>query len=94
MIAAQEAKSLGLVNHVVANREELMTLANKIIGKIAGKGPVAVANVIKSVNAGFGFENKGYEAEATYFAECATTQDFREGTSAFIEKRQPDFTGK
>jgi enoyl-CoA hydratase len=94
MISAQEAKSLGLVNHVVANNEELMSLANKIMNKILAKGPVAVTNVVKSVNAGYGFENAGYEAEAKYFAECATTEDFKEGTSAFIEKRKANFTGK
>jgi enoyl-CoA hydratase len=94
LITAQEAKTLGLVNHVVANKEELMTLAYKIMAKIGSKGPVAVANVIKSVNAGFGFEDAGYEAEANHFAECTTTYDFKEGTSAFIEKRQPTFKGE
>jgi enoyl-CoA hydratase len=94
LISAEEAKSLGLVNHVVATRDELIALAQKMIGKIISKGPVAVANVIKAVNAGFDFERSGYHAEATLFAECATTQDFKEGTTAFIEKRQAKFTGK
>jgi enoyl-CoA hydratase len=94
LITAAEAKSLGLVNHVVANREELMTLATKIVTKIISKGPVAVAYAIKSVNAGFGFEDKGYHTEATLFADCTTTQDFKEGTSAFVEKRPANFTGK
>lgn len=94
LITAQEAKALGLVNHVVANREDLMALAHKIMGKVIAKGPIAIANSIKSINAGFSFEHAGYEAEARLFAECATTQDFKEGTSAFIEKRQPQFTGK
>jgi enoyl-CoA hydratase len=94
MITAQDAKALGLVNHVVATQDELMALANKIMGKIISKGPIAVANVIKSVNAGFDFEKAGYDAEATGFAHCATTQDFKEGTTAFIEKRKPNFTGK
>jgi enoyl-CoA hydratase len=93
MINAQEAKSIGLVNHVVSNKEELMTLAGKIIDKITTKGPIAIGHVIKSVNAGFGFEGAGYAAEAKYFAECTTTSDFKEGTSAFIEKRQPQFKG-
>jgi enoyl-CoA hydratase len=93
MINAQEAKSIGLINHVVANKEELMALATKIIGKIATKGPLAVAHVIKSVNAGFSFENEGYETEAKEFASLTTTSDFKEGTSAFIEKRQPQFKG-
>jgi enoyl-CoA hydratase len=94
LITADEAKSLGLVNHVVATREELLALAQKMISKIISKGPVAVTNVIKAVNAGFDFERSGYKAEATLFAECATTHDFKEGTSAFIEKRQAKFTGK
>jgi enoyl-CoA hydratase len=94
LISANDAKSLGLVNHVVESHEELMTLASKMITKIISKGPVAVANVIKAVNAGFNFEKSGYHAEATYFAECATTADFKEGTSAFIEKRPAKFIGQ
>lgn len=94
MINAQEAKSLGLVNHVVATREELMALAEKIMSKILSKGPIAVANVIKTVNSGFSFEDQGYETEAKLFGECADTADFREGTSAFLEKRQPNFKGQ
>jgi enoyl-CoA hydratase len=93
-ISAQEAKALGLVNHVVATREELISQANSIMNKIATKSPIAVSNAIKSVNAGFGFENAGYLAEAEYFATCASTEDFKEGTTAFIEKRPPNFTGK
>ena len=94
LIGAQEAKSLGLVNHVVATRDELVALANKMMSKILSKGPVAIANVIKSVNSGFGFEKEGYEAEAKYFAECSATEDFKEGTAAFLEKRPAVFTGK
>jgi enoyl-CoA hydratase len=94
LIAAHEAKTLGLVNHVVSTREELMSLANSIMNKIATKSPIAVSNAIKSVNAGFGFENAGYLAEAENFAACASTDDFKEGTTAFIEKRPPNFTGK
>jgi enoyl-CoA hydratase len=94
IITAQEAKLLGLVNHVVANREELIALAEKMMTKIISKGPVAVAQIIKSVNAGFAFEQAGYEAEADGFGKCAATQDFREGTSAFLEKRPAVFQGK
>jgi enoyl-CoA hydratase len=94
IITAQEAKGLGLVNHVVSNRDELMALAEKIMNKIIGKGPVAVAQVIKSVNAGYAFEGAGYEAEADAFGKCAATNDFQEGTSAFLEKRPAVFTGK
>lgn len=93
MISAQEAKEIGLVNHVVA-KEQLMGVAGKMMGRILSKGPVAVANIIKSVNAGFNFERAGYEAEAENFAVCTTTLDFKEGTNAFIEKRQPRFRGE
>jgi enoyl-CoA hydratase len=94
LIAAQEAKNLGLVNHVVGTKEEMMGLAFRILEKISKKGPLAVGLVIRSVNAGFAFESAGYEAEARYFASCTNTLDFREGTSAFIEKRQPQFKGE
>jgi len=93
MITAEEAKSIGLVNHVVKTRDELMTLAFQIAEKINRKGPVAISLVIRTVNAGFGFEEAGYKAEAMNFAACTKTADFREGTSAFIEKRQPQFKG-
>jgi len=93
MISAVEAKAIGLVNHVVA-KEELMTFASKMMARILSKGPVAIANVIKSVNAGFGFESAGYEAEAHNFAACTTTEDFKEGTDAFLQKRQPAFKGE
>jgi enoyl-CoA hydratase len=63
------------------------------MNKIVSKGSIAVANIIKSVNAGFAFEDAGYLAEAENFAACAATHDFKEGTTAFIEKRQPNFTG-
>jgi enoyl-CoA hydratase len=94
LISAAEAKTLGLVNHIVPNREDLITTSKKMMAKILGKGPVAVANIIKTVNAGFEFENRGYEAEAKSFSECVSTEDFKEGTKAFIEKRPANFKGK
>jgi enoyl-CoA hydratase len=94
MITAQDAKALGLVNHVVATFDEMSELADKIMAKILSKSPRAVALSIKAVNAGFGFEKDGYQAEAENFAMATTTEDFREGTTAFIEKRKPVFTGK
>jgi len=94
LISAQEAKEIGLVNHVVADKTELITLAQKIMKKILSKGPLAVANVIKSIHAGYEFEKAGYLAEATNFAALTTTEDFKEGTTAFLEKRQANFTGR
>lgn len=90
MITATEAKSIGLVNQVVA-KEELMTVVGKMMERILSKAPVAISNVINSVNAGFGFERAGYEAEAQNFAACMTTEDFKEGTDAFLAKRKPQF---
>ncbi|MEO5978987.1 MAG: enoyl-CoA hydratase-related protein [Chryseolinea sp.] len=94
MISAEEGKAIGLVNHVVANRDEMLNLSLTIIKKILSNGPAAVANVIKSVNAGYTFEKNGYETEARLFAACVSTEDFKEGTEAFIAKRKPDFKGK
>lgn len=93
MISAQEAKTYGLVNHVVASKEELRELSMKIMNKITSKAPLAVGMVINSVNAYFGDEN-GYQTEANSFANCTKTNDFKEGTKAFIEKRKPEFTGE
>jgi enoyl-CoA hydratase len=94
MISAQEAKALGLVNHVVSNQDELMDLAESIMKKIIANAPISIAKIIDSVNAGYEFENAGYTAEAKNFAACIETEDFKEGTNAFIQKKKPKFTGK
>ncbi|HMG88614.1 MAG TPA: enoyl-CoA hydratase-related protein [Chryseolinea sp.] len=94
MISAQEAKALGLVNHVVSNKDDLMDLADAIMKKIIANAPGAITKIIRSVNAGYEFENAGYESEAENFAACTETEDFKEGTNAFIQKKKPNFTGK
>jgi enoyl-CoA hydratase len=94
MISAEEAKSLGLVNQVFSSREEMMTAAFALMKKITTKSPGTIAHIIRVVNSGFDFEKAGYEEEAQAFAACAETEDFREGTKAFLEKRKPSFKGK
>jgi enoyl-CoA hydratase len=94
LILATEAKALGLVNHVVGTKQEALDLANKILSKITSKAPIAIENIIKSVNAGFSFENTGYAAESKYFSECSTTEDFKEGTAAFMAKRPANFKAR
>ncbi|HMJ70573.1 MAG TPA: enoyl-CoA hydratase-related protein [Cyclobacteriaceae bacterium] len=94
IIPAAEALRIGLVNHVVLTKQEALDMALGMIKKIAAKGPVAIAKSIESVNAGYGFEEKGYEAEARNFGACAETGDFKEGTKAFVEKRAAKFGGK
>lgn len=93
MVTAAEAKTLGLVNHVVATKQEGLELALKMLQKIEQKAPLAIAELIKSVNAGFGFETHGYKTEMESFAYLFTTKDFVEGTTAFTEKRKANFTG-
>ena len=93
MIVAEEAKNLGLVNHVVSP-EELIGACEALIGKIATKGPLAVSGIIETVNAHYNAFQTGYAAEAGVFGQLMTTSDFREGTAAFLEKRRAEFKGE
>jgi len=90
MINASEALIFGLVNHVV-EPDQLLKKTDEIMLKILSRSPLAVAAAIKSVNAGFLPDTNGYEVEIEQFAKCFGTADFKEGVSAFLEKRTPDF---
>lgn len=92
MISAHNALSIGLVNHVTESKEQLIELAGKIMAKITTKAPLAVGMAIHCVNAVYTDEN-GYQTEANNFSNCCKTEDFKEGTQAFIEKRKADFVG-
>lgn len=94
MIDAEEASRVGLVNHVVESADELLPFVETLLGRIIYKGQVATSKIIESVNAGFAFAEKGYETELRNFSLCAETSDFSEGLTAFVEKRQPVFSGK
>ena len=93
LIKADEALRLGLVNHVVP-QAELLGFTQLLLGRILTKAPLAVGLVIDSVNAYYDKERHGYQAEANAFARCFASADFREGTSAFLEKRPAAFTGR
>lgn len=93
MIDAAEAHQLGLVNHVVP-AEALLDKAKSLLRKIATKGPVAIAEIISSVNAYFQYNADGFDHEVRAFGKTTGTEDFKEGAAAFIEKRPAKFTGK
>jgi len=90
MIGAEEAKSWGLVNHVVT-QEELLPLCEKIAGKIIRNSSVAIAAAIRAINANFDKTKDGFETEIQEFGKSFGTADFTEGTTAFLNKRKPDF---
>ena len=90
MITAADAKDCGLVNHVVAP-DELMDFCEKMAGKILKNSGTAIAAAIRAVNAGFDTSVNGFEVEIENFGNCFETEDFKEGTTAFLEKRKPDF---
>jgi enoyl-CoA hydratase/carnithine racemase len=94
MIGAEEAYRIGLVNEIVP-RAELITRAEAILKKIAGNAPIAVRFVLEAANKGMeASQSEGLLLEASYFGLCAATEDKKEGTSAFLEKRAPQFHGR
>ncbi|NNK18523.1 MAG: enoyl-CoA hydratase [Maribacter sp.] len=93
MIGAEKALDYGLVNYVVP-QEELLNLCQKLGSKISNNSPVAIGYAIKAVNASFNNSINGFATEINAFGKCFGTDDFKEGTSAFIEKRKADFPGR
>jgi enoyl-CoA hydratase len=94
MITADEALRVGLVNRVV-EPGELLATAEAIAKKIIANAPVAVKYALEAVERGMEMpQEEGLYLEATLFGLCCATQDMREGTRAFLEKRPPKFEGR
>lgn len=90
MIDANTALEYGLINHIVA-QEELVPLAIKLASKIMRNSPMAIGAAISAINAGYKDGVNGYEAEIEAFGNCFGTAEFKEGTTAFLEKRKAQF---
>ena len=94
IITAQEALRMGLVNEVTSSAD-LISRAEAIAQKILANGPVAVQRVLEAANRGLDMTlAEGLQIEADLFATCCTTADKKEGTTAFLEKRTPQFHGE
>ena len=91
MIHADEAYRIGLVNRVYAS-DELIPKAKEMAQKIISKGKIAVSASIKAVNAVDQLSlSEGLKLEAKLFGSCCETEEFKEGTTAFLEKRKPNY---
>jgi enoyl-CoA hydratase len=93
MIPADRAYEMGLVNHVVP-ADEVITKAEEILSKVKNKSPLAIASVIRCVNAHYEKKLDGNNVEINEFGNFFGSEDFKEGTSAFIERRKAEFRGK
>jgi len=93
MIKADEAYRIGLVNHLV-EQEELINKCLEIATQASKNSSVAIAAAIRAINTGYVDGENGYEREIEEFANCFATEDFKEGTAAFLEKRKPNFPNK
>lgn len=93
MIKAQEALQWGLVNKVT-KQEELMEACLDMASSIAKNSPSAIGAGLRAIIAGYSHESDGFEEEINEFGKCFGTEDFKEGTTAFLEKRKPNFKGE
>lgn len=93
MMTAEEAHRAGLVNHVVP-QAELLEYCTIIAQKIIKNSPMAIGYAINAINANFKDGVNGYETEIKSFGKCFGTEDFKEGTTAFLEKRKAVFNGR
>lgn len=93
MIDADTAKIYGLVNHVVP-QDDLFSAYMTIATRIMKNSPVAISKAIEAINANYISGVNGFDVEIKNFGDCFATDDFKEGTTAFLEKRKADFTGK
>jgi enoyl-CoA hydratase/carnithine racemase len=94
MIRAQEAYRIGLVNEIVP-AADLIGRAEAILNKIAANAPIAIKFALEATNKGLETSQaEGLLLEASYFGLCAATEDKKEGTTAFLEKRTPQFQGR
>jgi enoyl-CoA hydratase len=92
MLAADQALDFGLVTQVVP-QEELLLAAAALAQKILKNSPFAIGQAIQAVNAAYEEGLNGFEAEVNGFGACFGSEDFKEGTQAFLEKRKANFTG-
>jgi len=93
MIDANTASAYGLVNHTVA-ADQLLIKCQEIARKIIRNSPTAIKAAINAVNANYQHDVDGLAVEIEEFGKCFGTEDFKEGTTAFMEKRKPKFTGR
>lgn len=94
MVSAEEAQRIGLVNHIY-EPAELIGAAEALAKKIIANAPVAVRYAMEAIERGIEMpQEEGLFLEATLFGLCCATQDMKEGTKAFLEKRKPEFVGK